>query len=198
MEVIKIFDRPYVRDTTAYTVGFIKIISIFHIKGVDITKISHLIAKFMKSDIFPLLLRHAGRLINIRPECLIQYYISATDDIDGWYVHPLLVKSFLRYINESIEKYIIARIIYKFEKWYLLDAINNASLLSIVEDVKKPDSIKIDNSDKKYNCDTILNKNDMFDDDLLVLECTKHIVLEVLTTFFFKDLCNIVCSMISV
>jgi hypothetical protein len=196
MQPVKIFDRIKVRDEIGFKWGSIWIHSIFSV--IDAKQI---INEFIEqNNTFDMLLYNASRILNINRNKLIQYYYNS-NKYDGWSVHPILVKSILRHVENVItRKMVIINEIYNLNGYIMYndvkDAMKTCTLLFIVDHVKYPNEI----GGRKYECDGILDKNDMFNDDVLIYECIKQTttcVLGVLGVLIPKCLYDIIISYIS-
>jgi hypothetical protein len=193
LEPVKIFDREQVYKHIDYTNGLISVNSTFynsHDYNVD-----DIIDTYIFNDkTFEMIMCIASKLLNINKNNMVMwdYYITS------WRVHPILMKSILRHIDTiTSDKRIIARMIYS-SGTIGMDSIRSCSLLIIVDGVEYPKVIKHPYSyyglKKEYKCDGILNNDDMFNDDVLIYECVKDIVISTLIELITKYLCDIIVS----
>jgi hypothetical protein len=197
MSVVKIFDRIKVCDSIPTDLGLINIVDMLNVSGIDIDDISKIINSFICSDIFLLIFKISREICVLPSEKMIYYYLFTKDKHRCWFLHPILIKSVLRYINELIDKCVITRIVYSHNNRIDFYKMMYCSLLSIVENVPIPDSIKYsDGKTKKYICTGVMHKNDMFNDDHLIISCIKCIINDTLL-FLPQCLCDIICSMVS-
>jgi hypothetical protein len=202
MSVIKIFDRKTVCDNMNNSDdGLININDIINTpyntnnepeddlfnKEININ-FKNIILSFVQSNTFLVLLEYASKLCGINPDHMVGYYTFSSDPYRGWYVHPILIKSILRHFDVLFDKCVIIRIIYGRKKWIGLHKLLNCSLTQIVENVKMPEYIET----VRYDCVGIKNKEDMFNDDHLILEFVKPIIKETLI-FLPECLCDIIC-----
>jgi hypothetical protein len=189
MEQYKIFDRRDIFETILNDDGLILVKSIFD----NEFEVMNLINEFIiGSEIFETILLVASKILNIKKTDLVTY--TSRKYIWGWYAHCILIKSILRHIENHMTKLRMTTQIYRNKKRYTIDDIKNCTLTTIVENIKYCDINRTwpIEHDQKFNCKGILNKDDMFNDDLLIFECTKYIIDR--TQLFPKCLCYIVCS----
>jgi hypothetical protein len=189
MPIIEIFDR-FEYDNFINPDGSIKLFRLFDRDS----GVYNIMNTYAESDELLLIVNCAEKLLGLPEFTLIAYSVS----YDEWYFHPILVKSILRHIDSSLRKTLVASVVYK----NILSSTKNicisftgvrqSSLLTIVENIKKPKNI----GGKEYKCEGILNVDDMFNDDLLMLECTKRILLQFFndTCLLLNCLCDIICS----
>jgi hypothetical protein len=189
--VVKLFDRPYVCDTVETRYGLILIKSIFNDK---INEIDNILDSFIHTDIFKILLHVAT--INVK-SYTCGYITNENKKFDGFYFHPLLVKSVLRFIDKSLSINVIIKILtdYKSHIWIDMPDVINCSLVYIVNNVKKPINIINNKNSMEYKCEHIMDNNDMFNDDLLIVNCVKYIINDTLY-FLPQCLCDIICYFI--
>jgi hypothetical protein len=190
--VSKIFDRTELRiiNPQGSTPGFIFIMSIFRF-----IKVKDIVEKFvLTDDIFKLKITIANKLLNMKDNELISlnHHSYKYSDL---IVHPILIKSILRHIDKIIiNKMNIAREIFIIGKQYPFDYITDCSLLSIVKNVKCPNTVH----SVKYSCIGILNKNDMFDDEPLTNECIRYflnlVLIELLPDCLIKIIQSFACT----
>jgi hypothetical protein len=132
------------------------------------------IETFITSDyLFDLIVSIAGRLLKIDKNNLV-IFIGEPSKGSSWYVHPMLLKSILRYVESSIinESNIVREILGKGPFFVKKNHMINGSLLSIVKDIK---CRALDKKDTKHKCNEIMNPYDIFNDDILMDECTKYL-----------------------
>jgi hypothetical protein len=198
MSVIKIFDREIVCDSVCQKYGLINIVDVLKVPTVDVNNISDIINTFMCDKTFALTIVIACKICNLTPQEMAVYYIFPKNSYRGWFLHPILIKSILRYADESLNKCTIARIVYMVDSELDFYKTMSCSLLSIVENVKNPESIKRSvKGEIKYICKSIKDKNDMFNDDHLILECIQFMINDTLK-FLPQCLCDLICSMVSI
>jgi hypothetical protein len=194
MNIVKIFDRPRVCNNVGIHYGLISIKSIFD--NNRLKKLDMILDKFIRSDIFKILLAESYKMTNAKILNVPLCGLLAPEEL---YAHPILIKSFLRYIDEFLPKTTVMNILLnnKLDRWVNIDYVIECSLVFIVNDVKMPDSIKKTNEDRDYKCKFIKDKNDMFNDDELIVECIKYIINDTLT-FLPQCICDLICSMICI
>jgi hypothetical protein len=198
MNPIKIFDRESIHDSTDYNNGLIHACSIFQVIDVQ-----NIIREFIEnSEIFKIIVYTASKILNIHVNELVTFNIEGSRECHGWLLHPILIKSILRHVESlTLRKLQIIREINNKCKRIGIDVLYNyPSLVSIVENVKYPCTIEhpryrgYAHLTKKYKCKGILNKDDMFDDDILISKCVIYISVETLILFLPQCLCDIICS----
>jgi hypothetical protein len=192
--------------------GLICIDSIFCFRTIDDIKLADVISRVIHSDVFKMILNIASRLLNMDKNELIVWNDKPISfgysRPQGWMCHPSLVKSILRHIDNHLNKEQLADLIY-WEFKRDINAIKSCTLLSIVNDVQyhnyienkwynfreTPLSPKVpllpEAETREYKCDGILIKNDMFNDDMLIYEYIKEILIQV---WIPKCLCDMIVS----
>jgi hypothetical protein len=173
--------------TSKYS-GFINIIG-----GNTIDKkVTSVITDFILEDEIFKLKKSIATTLTVTDETVLYNYNS---DIvhDGWYLHPILIKSLLRYLDTKLTKIQKFKMARPINTIYNTDAINNCSLISMAEDVKLPSKL----GDMSYRCNGILNEDDMFNDDHLIIECTKHLIKKSLDAIIPKCLFGIIFEYIT-
>jgi hypothetical protein len=199
MEPVKIFDREYIIKYTDYEKGLINIDSICGYEIIDNIKVYDVIQEIINAYIthneqFEILMCMASKLLGIDKNDMVMWNYSKKGS--GWMLHPILIKSALRHIELMISsKKILAGLIYGF-KQIGINTINSCTLLSIVDKVSHPYYIEGKEygflKKKEYKCAGILDKNDMFNDDILVHLCTKQIIAQTLIILIPKCLGDII------
>jgi hypothetical protein len=198
MSVIKIFDRNTICQSICSKDGLLNIVDLFRFSNIDLNNISNIVNSYICNDTFSSLVIIACEICKLPPSKIAVYYLFTKDINRCWFLHPILIKSILRHVDNLINKYTIVRIVYKPDTELDFFEVTSCSLLSIVENIAQPIIIKYSNDpqivEKKYNCEGILNKYDMFNDDHLIIEFIKRIMLE----FLPSCLCDMICSMVTV
>jgi hypothetical protein len=188
--IIKIFDRKnieFANHVQEYLKGGIFIGTIF-----NVINVKDIIETFIvTNDIFKLKVALASKLLNTDKLNLIGFNDPDNIYYSQWIVHPILIKSILTHVDESIiNRTDIAREIYKKGHLRSFESIENCSLLSIVENVQMPLTVRGHN----YVCNGILNKDDMFNDELLTDVCIKHLIDQTLIIILPDVLTKIITS----
>jgi hypothetical protein len=192
MSVIKIFNREQACKHCCPKTGLINIVDLLYVPHIDIKHIGNIITSFVCDKEFLSIVNIARKICNL-PMCNMAVYCYFSNDIwRCWYLHPILIKSVLRHIDELLDKCTIARIVYEVGNDIDLDIILTCSLLFIVENVEQPKIIKRSYGPSEYKCDGIKNRSDMFNDDHLVKEYINYVMIE----FLPQCLCDIICSMV--
>jgi hypothetical protein len=174
MTPIKIFDIKNICNTMDTKI--FGLINVKHIFSSDQELITKIINNFIEGDTFKIVLHFIGKKYSVDSTLMAQYHHTKDSLYEGWYLHPVLIKTVLRHIDHSISKTLIVKTIYESEKFITYGYTMNQSLLSIVDKIKKPDTIKQRNKDEKYNCKEIDDMNDMFNDDKLYAACAQYII----------------------
>jgi hypothetical protein len=172
--VIKMFKRNtnFFKLQNDNKYGLIMIASMF-----NFIKVNNIIELFITTDgTFKLVLNIASELLKININNLITFN-NHNKNLSVWCIHPILIKSVLRHVDKLIvNKTDLVREIYNYSLAITFNVVINCSLLSIVENVKIPETV----NNHPYNCNGILNKDDMFDDEPLINECTMYLAFPVL------------------
>jgi hypothetical protein len=196
MNPIKIFDMKYVYEYIDYETGLISVDSIFYVLSYKYwNAIPDIIDTYVIYDeTFEMVMNVASKLIGTAKNNIVMYDSSALGS--GWRIHPILVKSVLRHI-ESVFPYktILANVIYSKEPKKGIDTIKSCSLLSIVSNVQYQTCIRGRGKDhKEYKCNGVSNKDDMFNDDILICKCVEQIIIKTLMLLMPLCICDIVVS----
>jgi hypothetical protein len=191
--MIKIFDRRNISDRIDN-----ELICINSLGQNECSSWSNIMNDFIeKNYFFKLIIDKACELLNIKKCKMLVFYNNTWINIKrgikstGWHVHPILIKSILRHMDNVIAKSSAASIIYGRDREIDYDTVMNCSLLDIV------DSIKYNEYNLYFSPNRILNKSDMFNDDQLIAECLKHLLQQTLFLIIPKCLLNIICEYIN-
>jgi hypothetical protein len=138
----------------------------------------------LEDETFNITMNIASELLKIKRDKLVLYNMSPGEG--GWFVHPLLLKSVLRYVDNTIGKLTIAKELHGQYVLIGIDIIKHSSILSIAKNVKCRDKIQ----EKNFN--GLLNKNDVFNDDHLITKCTKYIASTILISIIPNCLIEII------
>jgi hypothetical protein len=194
MSVKTIFDRRDIIASTCRITGLINVVDIFKSPSININNISDIVYSFICSDTFVLIVDIACKICNLPPNEIVVYYTFSESSCRGWYLHPILIKSVLRHIDNLLNKSIIAQIVYESGHDVNFYKVMSSSLLFIVNNIVLPTRI---DAQTEYKCKSILNKTDMFNDDHLIMEYIKHTITETLT-FLPLCICDMIFSMVSI
>jgi hypothetical protein len=187
MNPVKIFAREDANNYIDEDKGLIYVNDIFRK-----IEVKNIINTFIEQDeLFDTLISTASMLLNIDKNNLVmfdgEYGYGYRRTSIGWYLHAILIKSILRYVERTIIiKSLIAREIYMV-RMIGFDTVKQCTLLQIVDKIKCQDR-------PKFKCAGILDKNDMFNDDILIHTCTIQIITQTLITLMPQCLCDIIMS----
>jgi hypothetical protein len=186
MNPVKIFAREDANNYIDENKGLIYVNDIF-----CKIEVKNIINTFIEQDeLFDTLISTASTLLNIDKNNLAMFdgeYGYGHRTAIGWYLHAILIKSILRYVERTIIiKSLIAREIY-MNRMIGFDTVKQCTLLQIVDKIKCQDR-------PKFKCTGILDKNDIFNDDILIHTCTIQITTQTLIILIPRCLCDIIMS----